>query len=150
MTHYSVIIILQFFTVRYPLHSPSPTLIIVRYVGSHSIMAALDVGCARTPRPHWYAYALVNGRAIHENFFISYPCLSFFPLFPPSSFFLFTSSPSLSFHHRPRPAACRAQINYSSGICHLFETTYCCLSSPSLRTLRMYCLPLRIHLGSDG
>ena len=36
------------------------------FVGKRRFMAALDavyarcVGCARTTRPHWYAYALVN------------------------------------------------------------------------------------------
>ena len=38
-------------------------------VGNLSAMAALDAGCARTTRPHWYTYSLVNGRASYENVF---------------------------------------------------------------------------------
>ena len=39
-------------------------------------MAALDAGCAGTTWPHWYAYALVKGRASFKNVLTP---LSFFP-----------------------------------------------------------------------
>jgi len=41
-------------------------------VGNRSTMAALDAGCAgcaRTTRPHWYAYALVNDVQAMQIFF---------------------------------------------------------------------------------
>ena len=49
-------------------------------VGNRSIMAALDegsVGCARTTRPHWYAYALVNDAQTMQVVF-THPCLLLF------------------------------------------------------------------------
>ena len=52
---------------------------------NHSAMAALDAGCARTTRPHWYAYPLVKGRASYEKYFTP---LSFFPPSPSSLNFL--------------------------------------------------------------
>jgi len=70
------------------------------HVGNRSLMAALDAGCARTTRPHWYTYALVKGRASYENVSTSLSVfLSFLPVPSPSfSFsFHFTSSSSLSF-----------------------------------------------------
>jgi len=38
-------------------------------VGNHSVMTALDAGCARSTRPHWYAYALAKGRASYQKVF---------------------------------------------------------------------------------
>jgi len=38
-------------------------------VGNRSVMAALDVGCARTTMPHGYTYALVKGHASYQNVF---------------------------------------------------------------------------------
>jgi len=52
-------------------------------------MAALDAGCARTTRPHWYAYPLVNDAQAMKIVFT--PCLFLFVSF------LFFLSLSLSF-----------------------------------------------------
>jgi len=49
-----------------------------KLVGNHSVIAPLGVGCARTPRPHWYACALAKGRASYEK--NSHPCLSSLPI----------------------------------------------------------------------
>lgn len=53
-------------------------------------MAALDAGCARTTRTHWYAYALVNDlqamKIVFTTLFVSLYFLSALSL---SSFFLF-------------------------------------------------------------
>ena len=67
-------------------------------IRNRSIMAALDAecaGCARTTRPHWYAYALVNDTqamqivstsSLVSLCFLSVLSLSCSFLFPPNSF----------------------------------------------------------------
>ena len=76
-------------TIPHPFDFPSPGCYSKRHnVGNCSVMAALDAGCARTSRPHWYAYALVKGRLGYENVFTPLSFFPFFPFFPFSSFAL--------------------------------------------------------------
>ena len=72
-------------------------------LGNRSNMAALDagcVGCARTKKPHWYAYALVNYAQAMQIVFtplsVSLRSLSVFLFRLLFSFYL-TSSSSFSF-----------------------------------------------------
>ena len=65
-------------------------------VGNRIVMTALDAGCARTTRPHWYAYALVKGRASYETVFTPSASLSFLAL---SLFLLLPSTSLLSLSH---------------------------------------------------
>ena len=71
-------------------------------VGNRRFMDVLDAGCARTARPHWYAYALANdAQAMKIVFtplsvslcFLSVLSLSSSFLFPPH-FFLQSFFPS--------------------------------------------------------
>ena len=70
-------------------------------VGNHSLMAALDAGCVRTTRPHWYAYALVNDAQAMKIVFTPPLAVSLclLPVLSFSSSFShhFTSSSSLFF-----------------------------------------------------
>jgi len=79
-------------------HTTPAPIIFNRYCWKSQCIAALDTGCARTSRPHWYAHALVKGRASYENpcrplCFVSF--LSFLLLLLSSSTHL---SSCLSFH----------------------------------------------------
>ena len=64
-------------------------------LGSRSVMAPLDAGCARITRPHWYAHALVNdAQAMKIVFTPLSVSFCFLPVLSLSSSFL-------SSHHFP-------------------------------------------------
>ena len=68
-------------------------------VGDHCVMAALDAGCARPSRPHWYSYALAKRTQSMKMF--SHPCLSFLSLSASSTPLLSSSlSFSLTYHNQ--------------------------------------------------
>ena len=101
-------------------------------VGNRSLMAALDAGCARPRRPHWYAYALVNdAQAMKIVFTLLSVSLCFLPVPSHSSFLShhFTSSSSLSFLQLNT-------INYGLYLCTI-HTLYLHLSrsTPLRKTL---------------
>ena len=63
-------------------------------VGNCSAMAALDAGCTRTARPHWYAYALVNDAQAMKTFFTPLSVsLRFLSVLSLSSSFSLSTSP---------------------------------------------------------
>ena len=92
-------------------------------VGNHILMAALDAGCVRTTRPHWYAYALNDAQAMKIVFTPPQAVsLCLLPVLSLSSSFShhFTSSSSLSFLQLNT-------INYDLHLC-IIHTFYLHLS----------------------
>jgi len=102
-------------------------------VGNRCLMAALDAGCARTTRPHCYAYALVNDAQAMKIVFTPLLAVSLclLPVLSFSSSFShhFTSSSSLFFLQLNT-------INYDLHLC-IIHTLYLrlSLSIPLRKTL---------------
>ena len=92
-----------------------------------NVMAAFDVGCSRTSRPHWYAYALVKGSASYGKVFTPPFFFPSCPLSLLSSFALLSSS--LPFH---QPITTNHDLHP-----HLIQTLYLRVghSTPLRKTL---------------